>query len=530
MIQSVLNAVQTTNLDSLREYAPNHPELFDTRMGREHYRLLAAFSKAIPDGANIIDIGTHVGDSALALSFNEKNTIYTFDIVNKIPSTSPLRKRNNIKFVIADLFSESGRAKWEEILLASPLIFLDVDPHNGDMEISFYNYLKEKNYQGLVICDDIWYFKDMRNNFWYKLPTECKLDVTPYGHWSGSALLSFNKELQEQFANLRYDNSNWTLVTAYFNLAKCKDASAEIKARDKSYYFSHAMSTLSLDYNLVVYCDQESYEDIVKMRPERLQDKTRYVICDFEEIAFDHDKRTFAEYREKIIENRISHPYQFDPRNTASYYLFCMSRYMMLKKEIEVNHFKSTHFAWINFCIERMGYQNLVRMDEAFAQNRDKFSTCWIDYQPYSLIANTKEYFKFGRCGMCSGFFTGNAHYMHKVCDLIERKFLYYLNRAYGHSDETLYSPVYFENPGLFDAYFGDYEQMITNYVFTYDKPENPIRNVIRNSFDNGDFLVCLKACKQIWESYKLGKCELSRDWLEKLTYYYMLSEFNTTK
>ena len=31
------------------------------------------------------------------------------------------------------------------------------------------NLLKKIDYQGFIICDDIWYFKEMRNNFWYKI-------------------------------------------------------------------------------------------------------------------------------------------------------------------------------------------------------------------------------------------------------------------------------------------------------------------------------------------------------------------------
>ena len=104
-----------------------------------------------------------------------------------------------------------------------------------------------------------------------------------------------------------------------------------------------------------------------------------------------------------------------------------MSRYAMLKETITRNTFKSTHFGWINFCIERMGYSNLVKLDEALALSRNKFSTCYIDYIPQKLVDNSYEYFRWGRCSMCSGFFTGNAEYMYNVCDLLENKFLEYL-------------------------------------------------------------------------------------------------------
>lgn len=42
---------------------------------------------------------------------------------------------------------------------------------------------------------------------------------------------------------------------------------------------------------------------------------------------------------------------------------------------------------------------------------------------------------------------------MKAFCDAIEDKFLYYLERKRGHADETLYSPVFFENREIFDVY-----------------------------------------------------------------------------
>ena len=218
-------------------------------------------------------------------------------------------------------------------------------------------------------------------------------------------------------------------------------------------------------------------------------------------------QQTFADYRVKIAENRKNHPYSFDNRNTPSYYLFCMARYSMLKEIISANPFNSTHFGWINFCMERMGYKNLMYLDAALSVHRDRFSTCYIDYIPEHLVQNTAEYYKWGRCGMCSGFFTGSAEYMFKVCDLIERKFLKYLDEGYGHADEQLYSPVYFENPDLFEHYYGDYQQMITNYVSVREAAEPPIYNFIRNSFKHGNFVKCRNACEFVIRSVQSGHC-----------------------
>jgi predicted O-methyltransferase YrrM len=489
--------------------------------GKEHYRLLSYFSTLF-NNSNIIDIGSHKGYSSLALSYNKTNTIYSFDIVDNIRQN--IKYVNNIHFFYDNLFENDGREKWKDIILSCPFIFMDVDPHNGNMELDMYNFLKSIDYNGFIICDDIWYFKEMRDNFWYKINYEERYDVTSLGHWSGTGIINMNKNITFEKNN----NTNWTLVTAYFNLTACYDASDEINKRDPKYYFSHSISTLSLPYNLVIYCDQDSIETIKQIRPQYLKDKTEYIICNFDDFRFTKNNyklnENFNDYRKIILNNRIEKPYYFDNRNTASYYLFCMSRYIMLKETIKRNTFKSTHFAWINFCIERMGYSNLVKLDEALSLKRYKFSTCYIDYIPQELINNNDEYFKWGRCSMCSGFFTGSVDYMFKVCDLIEDKFLDYLYKGYGHADEQLYSPVYFENPELFEHYYGDYNQMITNYKYIYENSEAPIYNFITNSFNNKNYRKCYEACIFVWKSYCLNKCVIQDDYLNKLYYYYMNS------
>jgi hypothetical protein len=277
-----------------------------------------------------------------------------------------------------------------------------------------------------------------------------------------------------------------------------------------------------MPYNLVVYCDEESLPKIQAIRP--IEYKTKYVVTVFDDIRVSPDAKTFAEYRAQINQNRKDKPYHFDPRNTASYYLFCLSRYWMLRETIRENPFESTHFCWINFCMERMGYKNVLHLEECLSVYRDKFSTCYIDFVPQGLVENTPEYFTVGRCSMCSGFFTGNNKYMSEVCGLIIQKFQKYVGEGYGHADEQLYSPVFFENRGLFDQYFGDYTEMITNYKYVYDRPTEPVRNFIRNSFQHGEYRLCLKACQVMIESIGLGKCQLDESSMGRLEHYFTQS------
>lgn len=466
--------------------------------GRQHYRMLAQLSLQVYN-QTIIDIGTHRGMSALALSYNKANKVLSFDIVDKTGRP----QRDNVTYIVDDVLSGEGREKWKDTILSSPLIFLDIDPHEGTREYIFYEWLRDNQYKGTVVCDDIWYFKDMRDNFWYKIPTEHKIDVTERGHWSGTGIVRFDLPAPP--------TSSWTVVTAYFDLTKMSDASPSIQSRPIEHYLQSAVSTLSLDQNLVVFCEPENVETVLALRPERLRHKTKCIAMSFEDFPL-------TKYREQILENRKTRP-SMDDRNTASYYLLCMARYAMLKQVIGENPFQSTHFAWLNICIERMGWKNLVHLDRVFQINRDKFSTAYIAYQKWDNYM--ENIVRWGRTSMCSGFFTGNAYYMKEFCRRIETKFTECLEKGYGHADEQLYSLVYFDDPSIFSVYYGDYSEMITNYEWIRERPQLPLYYLIKNSYEAGDAYTSLAGCESLWKSWKKGYIQLNEEETKNLIWYY---------
>ena len=266
IVKKDLDCIDLSTLQSKYQYTSINWYEFVNSQGIEHYKLLAYLS-SFYKGRDIFDIGTHRGASALALSHTAENTVYSFDIEHKYT----LPKVSNIQYALEDLWSESVRSKWEEKLLGSAFIFLDIDPHEGTREFEFYKWLKQKNYQGFLICDDIWYFKPMRDAFWYKIPSEDKLDITEVAHWSGTGIVRFQPS---ELWPLRVVPTNWTVVTAYFDLTKKPDASQQINERDRTHYLVNAISTLSLDQNMIIFCEPENEELLRSLRPSWLLNKT----------------------------------------------------------------------------------------------------------------------------------------------------------------------------------------------------------------------------------------------------------------
>lgn len=404
-------------------------------------------------------------------------------------------------------------------ILNSSIIYVAISQSNGLLERDLYQFIVDNTYDGILLCDNVWSSKHLRDNFWSIVKPEHKRDLTESLDMGAIMLSPDNKNYM--------NNTDWTLVTAYFDLTAYSDNTEQYRA--KEYYFSHSLGALSLPYNMVIYCDESSLSAIKLLRPTHLHDKTIFIVDDFDKLNFvghdGYENKNFKNYRDNIVQNRKNKPYQFDPRNTASYYLFCMARYLLLKRTIMENPFKSTHFAWINICIERMGYKNLINLDNALSLHRDRFSTCYIDYIPPSLVNNLPVYFQRGLCSMCSGFFTGNHDYMYRVCHLIESQFLEYLEKGYGHADEQLYSPVYFKNPDLFEHYYGDYQEMITNYCQIRDHPQTPISCFMKNSFDHENYEKCLECCKFVLNSHVDGHCVLNYDQTQTIFFYKGLCE-----
>jgi len=152
----------------------------------EHYRLLSHLSWQLERGETVVDVGTFLGFSALALSHNQTARVISYDISQSIPATSdsftPLH-RATIDFRLGDVLKDLPS------LLHAPLMFLDTN-HDGTFEREFIQELQRLKYQGIVLCDDINLNDEMRA-FWADVSLP-KIDLTSVGHWSGTGAILFD--------------------------------------------------------------------------------------------------------------------------------------------------------------------------------------------------------------------------------------------------------------------------------------------------------------------------------------------------
>jgi predicted O-methyltransferase YrrM len=214
-----ITAINTDLLNELTQYL-THPDnineyknefecayhCFFEAPGKNHYHLFANISKQI-NNATIFDLGTYRGLSALAWAYNKTNTVHTFDVEydyagrhNTVYQDQTIIKKDNIIQHIQNIFTEDINDNIKELILKSNIIFMDAGDHlSQKLEFFLINFLRKNNYQGLVIWDDI-YLNDDMIGVWNSIPNDEKVDITKYGHFSGTGLWTMNKHLFESIS------------------------------------------------------------------------------------------------------------------------------------------------------------------------------------------------------------------------------------------------------------------------------------------------------------------------------------------
>lgn len=176
-----MKKLEDIKLTSLLQYIKTTvPPHFRVEPGIEAYAYYAHLSTKLKAGAKISDLGTLQGLSALALSYNPKVNVISYDIDL---SKNIVAGKENIKFVEGDMFDHLDE------ILKSDLILVDVDPHDGLQEERFLDLLIDNSYKGITIWDDIHHNVEMAT-FWQRVKVD-KVDVTSKGHHSGTGMIEF---------------------------------------------------------------------------------------------------------------------------------------------------------------------------------------------------------------------------------------------------------------------------------------------------------------------------------------------------
>ena len=178
-------------VSSRMQNGPFYPDVWPG----EHYKLLAGVIAQL-EPKQVIEIGTFTGLSALAMlqTLPRGGTLHTFDIIpwNKIPD--PVLREADFKDyplnqVIGDLSIAAVMDAHRDLLQDADLIFVD-GPKDGIFEDNWIAGIREISLpkKPLMIFDDIRVWNMLKTRREIEKP---KLDMTSFGHWSGTGFVSW---------------------------------------------------------------------------------------------------------------------------------------------------------------------------------------------------------------------------------------------------------------------------------------------------------------------------------------------------
>ena len=183
------------DLSWLSRRMPSPPYYPDVWPG-EHYKLLAGLVLACKP-KRVIEIGTSLGLGALSMkgSLPDGSELITLDL---IPWTEFERsillpsdfENGNLRQVLGDLSNQEFFSSFAETLADCDLLFVDA-PKNVHFERAFLNNLASICLppNALVIFDDIRLWNMLQ--IWREI-TRPKIDLTSFGHWSGTGIIDWN--------------------------------------------------------------------------------------------------------------------------------------------------------------------------------------------------------------------------------------------------------------------------------------------------------------------------------------------------
>lgn len=172
------------------------PHWFDIWPG-EHYRFLDALVRVLKP-RNVIEIGTFTGMGTLSLlqSLPSHGQITTFDLLgwNSFADTWLLPSDfsgGRVTQVLHDISAPGGIEPHRALFESADLIFVD-GPKDGHTEARILSNLEtlELSPDVVVVFDDIRVMNMI--NVWRKVKRP-KLDMSSFGHWSGTGLVDWNK-------------------------------------------------------------------------------------------------------------------------------------------------------------------------------------------------------------------------------------------------------------------------------------------------------------------------------------------------
>lgn len=290
--------------------------------------------------------------------------------------------------------------------------------------------------------------KDMNENGYFKYTPEYVMNIFK------------NVFLENNNINVFLENNNITFVTGFFNLNR---ESWKYWSRNLNVYLNNAKRILSIDNPMVIFIEKEFEEFVIENRKNK---KTKIIIIKLEELEY-------YKYKNKILQIMQSKEFinncvdkNVPEMWNADYNIVTWSKLYLMFKAIQLDYFGTDFFAWIDFGLHthifKEEYINTKLFENNIIPKKIKILCRSI---PQKEDLNINHFFKSHTNRFAAGLITGSKENFVKFFNYQNDIIKEALSLNVVDCEQSLYAVIYLKYPELFELYYGDWNDIISNYI-----------------------------------------------------------------
>jgi len=310
-----------------------------------------------------------------------------------------------------------------------------------------------------------------------------------------------------------------TLVTACYNFHHIHPGARSIEEMKES-----ITGVLDIPVYMFIYCDRLLSSFITKYRNELgMQDITIIYELDFENIwAYS--------LLQKVKENREAYWPTRDARTNAETHIIQFNKFDFVEEVMIDNPFSTKHFAWMDSCLNL----KISKICEDYSHSKILYLLNNITDKFHIQILNVcdkkfknpeikKEYYKQYRWVVCGGFFTCGQQVGIPILKRLKQIVTETVLAGYGHGEEMFYLEILDEFYNDIVRSYGDYGQIIDNFIQPNKNLEYILHFIIYNYSKYGYHRECYDCCHKLIDAFdNFTIKENYYVWVETYFYYYI--------
>jgi len=253
-----------------------------------------------------------------------------------------------------------------------------------------------------------------------------------------------------------------TLVTACFDLSAYSSG-----VRTVSECLEKVDPVLSLPVYLVIFGNKTTMPTLRQRRAiHGYHHLTQFIELELEDLWV-------YQYLDKVRQNRVVYWPTRDHRTCAESHILTCNKFDFVLQVIDKNPFGTSRFGWLD---SYLGIDNKLRICENYSVHKllyalynitDKFHIQVLNVvdKKYKLSENKRDYYRQYRYVVCGGFMTCGREVGLRILTRLKEIFVDTTMTGYGHGEEMLYLEVLDEFYDDIYRSYGDYGQMINNFI-----------------------------------------------------------------